>query len=97
MGFPGIGFHGLIKKGHIISVAVMTSHRRKGIGKALVSKAMESMRSYKAKQCFLEVRVTNKPAINLYRDLGFQAPKTIQNYYADSEDAYVMSINLSIK
>ena len=93
-GLSSFGFRGLIKKGHIVSVAVLPSYRRKGIGEALVAKAMESLQFYKAKQCFLEVRVTNTAATNLYRKLGFQITRTIRNYYADGEDAYVMTIKL---
>lgn len=90
-------FRGLVKKGHIVSVAVLPSCRGKGIGAALVSKAMENMRLYNAKQCFLEVRLTNTPAINLYRGLGFQVSRTIKGYYADGADAYVMARNLPSK
>jgi len=93
-GLSNFGFGGLIKKGHIVSVAVMPNHRGKGIGQALINKAMEGMQLYNAKQCFLEVRVTNTQAINLYKKLGFQATRTIHGYYADGEDAYVMSKKL---
>ena len=88
-------FRGLIKKGHIVSVAVLPPYRRKGIGEALVAKAVENMRFYKAKQCFLEVRVTNTAAVDLYRKLDFQITRTIRSYYADGEDAYVMTKKLS--
>ncbi|MEM3640333.1 MAG: ribosomal protein S18-alanine N-acetyltransferase [Candidatus Bathyarchaeia archaeon] len=94
MGLSNFGFSGFIKKGHIVSVAVMPNYRGKGIGQALINKAMEGMRLYDAKQCFLEVRVTNMPAINLYKKLGFQITRTIHGYYADGEDAYVMSRKL---
>ncbi len=85
---------GLTKKGHIVSVAVMPQHRRKGMGEALVKKAMEGMRLHGAKQCYLEVRVTNQAAINLYKKLDFQITRTIHGYYADGESAYVMSRKL---
>jgi ribosomal-protein-alanine N-acetyltransferase len=94
MGLSNFGFSGLIKKGHIVSVAVLQSHRHKGIGQALITKAMEGMRLYNAKQCFLEVRVTNTPAIELYKKLGFQITRTIHGYYSDGEDAYVMAKRL---
>ena len=94
LGFSNFGFSGLIKKGHIVSIAVLPEFRRKGIAKALISRAMEGMKLYKAKQCFLEVRVSNVPAVNLYKSLGFQITKTIHGYYADGEDAYVMSKKL---
>jgi ribosomal-protein-alanine N-acetyltransferase len=87
-------FRGLIKKGHIVSVAVLPEYRRKGIGEALVNKAMESMRLYKAKQCFLEVRVTNTAAVDLYKKLGFEVSRTVRGYYADGEGAYVMETKL---
>jgi ribosomal-protein-alanine N-acetyltransferase len=85
---------GLVKKGHIVSVAVLPEKRRKGIGQALTSKAMENMKLYKAKQCYLEVRKSNKPGINLYKELGFQVSRTIRGYYADGEDAYMMTKGL---
>lgn len=87
-------FRGLIKKGHIVSVAVMPEYRRKGIGEALVVKAMESMQLYKAKKCFLEVRITNTAAVDLYKKLGFEVSRTAGGYYADGEGAYVMETKL---
>jgi ribosomal-protein-alanine N-acetyltransferase len=55
---------------------------------------MEGMRLYGAKQCYLEVRVTNESAIGLYRKLGFDVTRTIHGYYGDGEDAHVMSRKL---
>lgn len=96
-GLSGFGFRGLIKKGHIVSVAVLPQYRRKGIGEALVAKAMESMQQYNAKRCFLEVRLTNTAAVNLYRKLGFQVARTIRSYYSDGEDAYMMTRTLPVE
>jgi ribosomal-protein-alanine N-acetyltransferase len=95
LGLSNFGFGGLTKKGHIVSVAVLPPYRRRGIGESLVNEAMEGMRLCNAKQCFLEVRVTNGPAIDLYKKLGFQITRTIHGYYADREDAHVMSRKLS--
>ena len=64
-GLPGFGLFGIAKRGHVISVAVLPEHQRKGIGESLIREAMLRMRQYKAKECYLEVRVTNTPAINL--------------------------------
>ena len=95
VGLSNIGLPGLVKKGHVVSVAVLPEHRRKGVGGALVTKAMESMRTYGAKQCYLEVRVTNEEAISLYKKLGLEVSRSIRGYYADGEDAYVMSKKLT--
>jgi ribosomal-protein-alanine N-acetyltransferase len=94
LGLSNFGFGGIIKKGHVVSVAVLPQYRRKGIGEALITEALKGMRLYNAKQCFLEVRVTNAPAVDLYKKLGFQATRTVHGYYADGEDAYVMSREL---
>jgi [ribosomal protein S18]-alanine N-acetyltransferase len=61
---------------------------------ALITKAVEGMGYYKAKQCFLEVRVTNEAGITLYKKLGFEITRTINGYYSDGEDAYVMTKRL---
>lgn len=94
-GLSILDFRGLIKKGHIVSVAVLPQYRHKGIGQALVTKAMKNMRFYKAELCFLEVRTTNTRAINLYKKLEFQVSRTTKGYYADGEDAYVMTKKLT--
>jgi ribosomal-protein-alanine N-acetyltransferase len=94
LGLSNFGFGGITRKGHVVSVAVLPQHRRKGIGEALITEALKGMRLYNAKQCFLEVRVTNTPAIDLYKKLGFQVTRTVHGYYADGEDAFVMSREL---
>jgi ribosomal-protein-alanine N-acetyltransferase len=93
-GLSNIGLSGLIKKGHVVSVAIMPEQRRKGVGETIVTKAIEAMKLYNAKQCYLEVRVTNDPAIRLYKKLGFEVTRTIRGYYADGEDAHVMTRKL---
>jgi len=80
------------KRGHIISLAVVESARRRGIGTALMIEAMESMKKfYGAEEYYLEVRVSNEPAIRLYKKLGYSVIKVIPNYYLDGEDAYLMA------
>ena len=95
VGLSNFGLGGIVKKGHVVSIAVLPEHRRKGIGDAIIKKSMEKMqKTYNAKQCYLEVRITNEPAIGMYKKLGFEATRTIKGYYADGEDAYVMTKKL---
>lgn len=93
-GLSNLGLSGLVKKGHVVSVAVLPQNRRQGVGEALVSRAMEAMRLYNAKQCYLEVRTSNEGAIAMYRKLGFEVTRTMPGYYADGEGAYVMTKKL---
>jgi ribosomal-protein-alanine N-acetyltransferase len=94
VGLSNYGFGGLVKKGHVVSIAVLPQHRRKGIAQSVINKALEGMQYYKSKQCFLEVRVTNDIAISLYKKLGFEITRTLTGYYSDGEDAYVMTKRL---
>ncbi len=82
----------IARKGHIISIAVLPEHRKKGVGRALVQEALKAMSTYyKADHCYLEVRVGNADAISLYRKLGFEVERTARRYYSDGESAYIMS------
>ena len=84
----------LIRKGHVVSIAVLPEHRRKGFGTALLKAALSGMVEYGAKEAFLEVRVTNTPAIELYKKMGFEIKRVERRYYVDGEDAYVMARKL---
>ena len=94
VGLANLGLGGLIRKGHVVSIAVMPQSRRKGVAQALINAAIDGMRYYKAKQCYLEVRVTNEAGIKLYKKLGFEISRTVNGYYSDGEDAYVMTKKL---
>jgi [ribosomal protein S18]-alanine N-acetyltransferase len=89
-GFSDVRRLHFAKKGHIISVAVMPDFRRMGIGQGLVEHALSALSGLSTDECFLEVRITNDPAIDLYKKLGFQVTRTIPRYYYDGSDAYVM-------
>jgi len=90
-GIPSFKLLGITRKGHVISIAVLPQHQREGIGYELMREAMRSMVNYKAKECYLEVRGSNVPAVNLYKKMAFEVTRTIRGYYADGEDAYVMA------
>ena len=88
--------HGLFglgkRKGHVISIAVLPPYRRRGIATAMMEEALSRMAErYGAEECFLEVRVSNFPAISLYEKLGFKKTDVIKHYYPDGEDAYIMT------
>ncbi|MGC9209724.1 MAG: GNAT family N-acetyltransferase [Acidilobus sp.] len=79
------------KVGHVISIAVLQEYRRRGIGSALMSEALKTFKEkYDVDAVYLEVRVSNLPAINMYEKFGFVKARIIKGYYRDGEDAYVM-------
>ncbi|BBD72427.1 ribosomal-protein-alanine N-acetyltransferase RimI [Sulfodiicoccus acidiphilus] len=86
----------LVKKGHVVSIAVLEPFRKNGIGTNLLKASMKGMRvAYGADEVYLEVRITNYPAISVYERLGFRRVKTLRHYYMDGEDAYLMARELN--
>ncbi|KAA3614894.1 MAG: ribosomal-protein-alanine N-acetyltransferase [Calditrichaeota bacterium] len=73
---------------HINNFAIATGFRQKGLGLKLIRFILGAFKEYK--QFFLEVRESNKPAINLYTKSGFEVFFTRQKYYSDGENALVM-------
>ena len=86
-GLPGVDVG---KIGHIVSIAIHPDYRRRGLGKLLMSRAEEELKRMGCRRVFLEVRVSNYPAIKLYQKLGYIKLKVIPRYYQDGEDAYLM-------
>ena len=83
------GYYG--KVAHLVSIAVLKEYRRRGIGSKLLEETIRASREfYDAEAIYLEVRVSNKPAISLYEKFGFKKARIIRGYYMDGEDAYVM-------
>ena len=79
-----------VKKGHIVSVAVLQTMRKKGVGTALIKAGMQGMIDYGASEFFLEVRKTNEAAIAAYEKLSYSVRRVLRGYYRDGEDAYLM-------
>lgn len=87
----------VLEEASIYKVVVQPFHQRQGIGRLLMSHALANVQSNGARQCFLEVRASNSPAIKLYRDMGFQVDGRRSDYYSTDfgrEDAILMSMQL---
>jgi len=93
-GFSNLRRFNLVKKGHIVSIAILEQHRSKGIGTVLLQEAIKAMIKKKCVEAYLEVRVSNEGAIALYKRLGFAITSKIDFYYKDGEAAYVMTLAL---
>ncbi len=77
--------------GHVVSLCVHPSFRRRGIGEALMLSIEDVFRRvFGVCRYRLEVRVSNSPAIKLYRKLGYEVSAVLRSYYLDGEDAYLM-------
>tara|TARA_B100000929_G_scaffold97583_1_gene76622 strand:- start:95 stop:604 length:510 start_codon:yes stop_codon:yes gene_type:complete len=95
-GFSNFKKLGFVKKGHVVSVAVIDEHRGKGFGSVLVNEAIKGVKIRQCSELYLEVRCSNNDAVRLYEKLGFSIIQRLKAYYRDGEDAYVMAIELTI-
>lgn len=75
----------------ILILAVDERARTQGIGARLVRLFEERFRARGIRRINLEVRVSNEKAIRLYERMGFERRKILPRYYADGEDAFLMS------
>lgn len=76
--------------GHVISIAVHPDFRKRGVGAALLKELLGKLRSKGAQFVRLEVRISNRAAIKLYKKFGFKEIYLVPNYYPDGEACYVM-------
>lgn len=74
---------------HLMNIAVAPEHRRRGIASILIGDAFA--RIDRNDPVTLEVRPTNRSAIELYERLGFRSCGLRKGYYPDNgEDALIM-------
>jgi ribosomal protein S18 acetylase RimI-like enzyme len=76
-------------EGHtiIVTLAVEPDYQRHGIGERLLREVEDRSALLRLQ---LMVRVSNVPALHLYRKLNYTIVETWPRYYEDGEDAYVM-------
>ena len=80
-----------IESADILKIAVKLQFRRFGVSKLLLKAFIDSAIKFGIKELFLEVRVSNNVAINLYKLFGFKVVGIRKNFYADpKEDALLV-------
>ncbi len=89
-----ICFQYVVSDAHIINLAVHPDYRRRGIGRQLLKHALRCGYKLGVERMVLEVRVSNQPAFELYRQSGFRILGVRRRFYSDNgEDAYVMVLS----
>lgn len=79
----------------LANLAVASPHRRHGIGGRLLEAMQEAAQGRGARRMYLEVRVSNRPALSFYRDRGFRVTGRRRDYYNHPrEDAFTMAVDL---
>ena len=77
---------------YVNRIAVKNEHRKKGYASELFSAMIDYCIEKNAEFISLEVRVSNTPAINLYKKFGLEAVGERRNFYDDPvENAAIMT------
>jgi ribosomal-protein-alanine acetyltransferase len=74
----------------ILMLAVKDTHRKQGIGSALLMQFIKEMKQQNVTRMELEVRTSNKGALRFYKSKGFLLQATLQQFYQNGENAYCM-------
>lgn len=75
----------------IATIGVLPEYRSRGVGRALLEACERSLDMPRVK---LNVRASNRAAIHLYEESGYQRAGLWKAYYQDGEDALVMEKRL---
>lgn len=84
---------------HLLNICINTANANRGFGRFFLNYLISDARARKSAVFFLEVRVSNEVATELYFSEGFNEVGIRPNYYPASsgrEDARLMTLDLSI-
>lgn len=81
--------------GHIITIDVMASDRRCGVGSLLLNAAEDRLRAAGSRAVDLETAVDNAAALAFYKRHGYSVIGTWPRYYSNGVDALMMRKDLT--
>ena len=85
-----------VGEAHILNICVAPTEQKQGIGRKMLENLIEVARG-QAETMFLEVRPSNRVAIALYMDMGFNEIGIRKGYYPAEngrEDAIMLALEL---
>jgi ribosomal-protein-alanine N-acetyltransferase len=83
----------------LFNITIEKSAQGHGYGRQIMKNLIDFARSQDSKEFLLEVRVSNEPAIKLYKRLGFEQIGVRENYYeavGGNEDALIFRLGLKL-
>ena len=78
----------------LLNLVVEGAHRRRGLGRRLMDCLFDEARSRGITRLQLEVRAQTAPALALYRSYGYEVVGRRPGYYADGQDALLLTCEL---
>ncbi|MFK5912807.1 MAG: ribosomal protein S18-alanine N-acetyltransferase [Woeseiaceae bacterium] len=89
-----------IKEAHLLTIVVPTEKQNKGYGKIILNEMIRLAKTDDIKTMYLEVRVSNTKASQIYQNRGFNELGIRDNYYPAEqgrEDALIFALDLSFE
>ncbi len=86
-----------VEECHILNLCIDPDYRGNGLGKYLLEKMLLVASEHRARIAFLEVRPSNRAALSLYENAGFNEVGIRSKYYPSGngrEDALIMARTL---
>jgi ribosomal-protein-alanine N-acetyltransferase len=81
--------------GHIVTIDVIPSARRSGVGSLLLEAAERRLQAAGSRAVGLETAVDNVPALAFYKRHGYHVVRTWPRYYSNGVDALVLRKELA--
>jgi ribosomal-protein-alanine N-acetyltransferase len=86
----------VLDQAELANLAVREDYRRRGIGSVLLDEGIDFVERRGVESLFLEVRLSNESAYDLYSDHGFTQISVRKDYYRNPrEDARILVKHLS--
>ena len=85
---------------HLLTIVVAKNMQGKGYGKKLLDEMIHLAAKNDAQAMYLEVRISNEAAIQLYHQRGFNELGVRSNYYPAEEgreDALILALDLTLE
>ena len=82
---------------HVLNLCVKPESRGQGLGRIMLVHMMDKARRLAVQTLLLEVRPSNRPAIQLYHSVGFNEIGVRKDYYPahnGHEDALILALHL---
>lgn len=88
------GFKKILDEADIMNIVTKKTKRNMGFAKLILSELINIAKEYNLKTVTLEVNESNLPAIHLYETFEFKKVGLRKNYYNNTDNAILMTLNL---
>ena len=90
----------VLDEAELLTIGVRPDLQGRGLGRAMLDRMTDAMRTRKCTRCHLEVRESNERAIRLYETSGFVRVGLRKNYYRTAEGrehAVLMTLDSEVR